>query len=306
MRERRGLVWLGVAIALAVGLVVIQRELRRDPEPYFEDDSLPEGSRADDEERPRADDEARAIEPIETPPRELRREVEEEPSPSPPDGDPEVPLDCEHPFVPSARGEWRRYRWQQSGEERSAELRVESLGVREVEGEREVRWRMTVTDAADASELASERMTTRCTPGREAEEPWFGILERSLGLTLSSARGRWRWPAELARGDRFEGTAIFDTTDAEMRAPDGTGGSRVLRVTRNHVVGEREAVRVPAGRFEAWRVDYEEQHAFGERGERGTGRVWVAPEVGMVRSTAENSQGIVQTIELLSRGRSSR
>lgn len=220
------------------------------------------------------------------------------------EAEPEPPgsaLDCEHPLVPSTPGQWRRYAWRQSTEAEAAVLRIEALRARDVEeGEREITWRVEIT-ASDDAELASAEMTTRCAPGHAAEEPWFGILERSLGLRITGAP-RWRWPARVRAGARFEGVATFDTRGADMRAPEGADGPMNLRVTRQHVVGAREPVEVPAGRWRAWRVDYEEEHAFGERGERGTGTVWVAPLVGMVRNTAENSRGVQQTIELVGFG----
>lgn len=225
-----------------------------------------------------------------------------EPDEAPEEAEEPEAASCEHPFVPSVPGEWRRYAWRQSGESQAAELRIEALSSRELDdGEREITWRVQITASDDHAELAATEMTTRCIPGQRAEEPWFGILERSLGLT-PSGEPRWRWPARLRTGERFEGVASFDTEGAEMQAPEGADGPQVLRVTRRHEVGAREAVEVPAGRFRAWRVEYEERHAFGESGETGTGVVWVAPDLGMVKSTARNSQGISQSIELLSFG----
>lgn len=209
---------------------------------------------------------------------------------------------CEHPFVATRPGQWRRYVWRQTGEQQAAELYIEALRVRDVDrGEREVTWRIELSPADGGAPLAREELTTRCAPGQSAEEPWFGILERSLGL-VPTREARWRWPARLREGDRFSGTASFDASEAEMRVPEGVSGPLVVHVTRSHVVGAREPVEVPAGRWRAWRVGYEEEQTFAERGERGTGTVWVAPEIGMVRSTAENSRGIVQTIELVAHG----
>jgi hypothetical protein len=238
-------------------------------------------------------------------PREAREEgSEEDPSAESEDEAPLVPSGCEHPFVPSAIGEWRRYRWRQSGEERSAVLRIDARRARDIEdGQRAVVWRVRVTASDDASELANEELTTRCTPGRDAEEPWFGILERSLGLELTSAPGRWRLPAELAPGVHIDGTATFDPGESEMRVPEGASGREMLRVARNHVVGEREEVVVPAGRYRAWRIDYEERQTFGQRVRTGPGTLWIAPEVGLVKSRAENSEGVVHTMELTAFGR---
>lgn len=297
MRDKSTL-WIVGGVVVVVALVAINLASRTDPEPEFTAPvSRPAPREAVLQEEPQPEED-REDEPEEAEPEEAESAEAE--------GDPAEAPTCEHPFVPSAPGTWLRYAWQQSGEERGAELRIEALSARELpDGEREITWQVEVTASDDHSELARERMTTRCAPGHDAEEPWFGILERSLSLTLTDDP-RWRWPARLRTGDRFEGTATFDPEGSEMRVPSEVRGPEVLRVTRQHVVGAREDVEVPSGSFRAWRVDYEERHAFGVRGERGTGTIWVAPDVGMVKSRAENSEGVVQTIELVARGERSR
>lgn len=311
MRGKSGLLWVIGGVALVAGLVAINVAMRADDSLELE----PTAPRRAASETPEP-----AIEAPAPPPSAAPREADPgDLDPSPPESSEataaaqtdaivetepgEQAASCEHPFVPSAPGQWRRYVWRQSGEPRAAELRIEAISTREIEGgEREVTWRVQVTSAAGDADLASEETTTRCVPGRAAEEPWFGILERSLGAVPIPDPPRWRWPARLRAEQRFEGTASFDTSRTAMRAPEGAHGPRMLRVTRRHVVGAREPVEVPAGHFSAWRVEYEERHAFGERGETGTGTVWVAPAVGMVKSTAENSHGVTQTIELSSFG----
>lgn len=306
--SRKSLAWIG-ALVLVAGLVGANLALREDPEAELTSvDSRAAGRSA--EER------ARSL-------RQLaigRPDVSVVEQPRPASGtdvaEPEVeaaapaggPTSCENPFVPASLGQFRRYRWQQSDQERTAELYFRALSMREVEGrdgeadEAEVRWRVRVTAEDDDSELAEADMSTRCRPGLDAEEPWFGILERSLGLILTDDAGRWRWPAELRRGLRFGGAAVFDPRESEMRAPDDAVGPQVLRVTRQHVVEGQESIEVPAGRFRAWKITYEERHAFGERGETGSGTLWVAPDVGLVRSQSENSRGVTQTIELVRAG----
>lgn len=310
MRENKGiLMGIGVAVVVAV-LVAVNLAAREDPEPQTTSPRVT--SHANRAERPvdggsPSREEPTSAEPTE--PEPIGSIAEPAEGPADPPGEPgalpaEEAPGCAHPFVPTAVGEWRRYVWRQSDEERSAELRMEAVRSRVLpSGEHEIRWRVSVTASDDASQLAEEHMTSRCAPGADAEEPWFGILERSLGLTLTNDPGRWRWPVNLTAGQRFDGTASFDPTGADMRMPSDVRGPQVLRVTRNHVVGSQESVRVPAGRFQAHRVDYEEQHAFGTRGERGTGTLWVAVDVGLVKSRAENSEGIVQTIELIAMGR---
>lgn len=304
----KSVVWGLVAAVVLVGaLVAMQREPRA-AEPSFQPASraaAPEGAEGPESAESNAEQTEAAqpdvnAEPEARPPLEMADldvpgadEAESEPRRS--------AGDCEHPLLPSTPGEWRRYAWRQSTEAEAAVLRIEALRARDaVQGEREITWRVEIT-ASDDAVLAREEMTTRCAPGQAAEEPWFGILERSLGLQVTG-EPRWRWPARLRMGARFEGVATFDTRGADMRPPEGVDGPVNLRVMRKHVVGAREAVEVPAGRWRAWRVDYEEEHAFGERGERGTGTVWIAPSIGLVQSTAENSRGVRQTIELVAFG----
>jgi hypothetical protein len=284
--SRKSLAWIG-AFVLVAGLVAANLALREDPEAELTTvDGRASGRSA--EERARSlrqlavgraavgdDDQA---EP--TP-----DGVEEEADATPTAG----PSSCDNPFVPASLGQFRRYRWQQSDQERTAELYFRALSMREVAGregegdEAQMRWRIRVTAEDDDSELAEADMSTRCRPGIDAEEPWFGILERSLGLVLTDDAGRWRWPAELRRGLRFGGAAVFDPRESEMRAPDDAVGPQVLTVTRQHVVEGQESIEVPAGRFRAWKIAYEERHAFGERGETG-------------------SRGVTQTIELVRAG----
>jgi hypothetical protein len=304
MRENRGLL-IGVGVAaIAVGLIAVNLASREDPEPSSTAPRTPVAEREPEDDEP--------VRPSTSTPGSRPTTSNERPSepsveaPAEPPSEAESSAACAHPFVPSAIGEWRRYSWRQSDEERTAELRMEAVRARTLDdGQHEITWRVSVTASDDASQLAEARMAARCVPGEQAEEPWFGILERSLGLRLTDEPGRWRWPVSLRTGQRFDGTASFDPTGADMRIPAEVLGPQMLRVTRNHVVGEREPIEVPAGRFRAHRVDYEEQHAFGSRGEHGTGTIWVAPDVGMVMSRAENSQGVVQTIELLALGRRS-
>jgi hypothetical protein len=300
MRDNRGrLLGLGAAAVALLSAVVYFAAEGEDPEPSS---AVRTRGGAGRENTPEAGEGERS--PAVSGTQEGATGDPERPSEDPPEG---TERDCGHPFVPSRVGEWRRYVWRQAGEERAAELRLEATGTRELEdGQRETSWRVSVTASDDASQLAQATMTTRCVPGQDAEEPWFGILERSLDLTLTQDTPRWRWPAELVPGRRFEGTASFDPSGSDMRRPDDVVGPQLLRVTRGHVVGSEESVRVPAGSFRAQRVDYEERHAFGERGEDGTGTLWIAADVGLVKSRAENSQGVAQTIELVAFGRRGR
>lgn len=288
---RKNVAWPLVAV-IAVLLIGVNLYLREDPEPDLGDVepvARPHDTGVVDVPSPEDLDDQMAPDPDgeEGPEGALTEEPDEGADAS-----------CDHPLIPAGRGQWRRYRWSQSDQDREAVLRVRAGAAREVEDEVHVAWRVRVIAADDDSELAEETMITRCVPGETAEEPWFGILERSLGLRLTARSGRWRWPAQLEADQRFEGIATFDPRNAEMRPPEGAAGPAMLRVRRAHRVIRRESVEVPAGRFDAWRVEFEETQQFGEHGETGNGVQWVAPEVGLVKLEAENSQGVSQTIVL--------
>jgi len=284
---RRKLVIAGVIVAVGV-LIAINLSLREDPEPDFGEPALPTPAVMEDEEP-------------ETP--QFRQLVEREAPP--PEPAPEVlveevgePARCDHFLIPEV-GTHLRYRWSQSEPEQSVTMHIRGMRARELaDGEVQVTWLVQV-DGGEGQRQQLRR-ETRCAPGRSAEEPWFGILEEvGLEAPLLGEPARWRWPAEFSRGTRFEGTAVFDASDAFARAPAGEEGQTLLRVTRRHEVDGRERVEVPAGAFQAWRVVYEEEQRIGGTGERGPGTMWVAPGVGLVKLRAENAAGVVMTMELL-------
>jgi len=287
-----------VAIAI-IGLVALNLSLRTDPEPEYETDNaaLPERPYSEvlrGEPAPEDEDEPEA---------ESAPVAEGDPA-DPGDEETDEEVDgCDHPLIPSRSGQWRLYRWQISTEEHVAEMRVRATRTRAlVSGEREVVWVVRATEAGENERLAQMTLSTRCRPGDDSEDPWFGILERAIGHRLTRRTARWRWPATLAAGTSFRGTATLDPSEADAVPPEGVEGPHMLTVTRNHIVDEQVEVEVPAGTFNAWRIAYEERQAYGTHGETGTGTLWVAPDVGLVRSRAENSRGAIQTIELVSIG----
>lgn len=279
-------------VALVVVLIGVNLALREDPEPDFTEPPppLPASSAAEDAVSDRA--QAHADEAFEAPP----AAGAEAPDPAAE----QVEQGCDHPLIPAEPGQWRRYRWTQSGQDQVAVLRLRAGRTRALnDEEREVRWQVRISSEDGQMEPAQTSLVTRCRPGQDSEDPWFGILEvLGLGVRFLDEPGRWRWPAELARGQTFEGVTQFDPRGAHARAPDDVAGPATLQVRRTHVVEGREAIEVPAGRFTAWKVVYEERQSFGDRGETGTGTIWVAADVGMVKSRAENSAGVVQTLEL--------
>ncbi len=285
---------VGALVVVVIGLVALNLSMRHDPEPEYvpSEDPLLErafsevlrGARGETVE----DDEVPAEPPAADPAAEEAGEAV--------DG-------CDHPLVPSRSGQWRLYRWGISTEDHVAEVRIRAERTRALtNGEREVTWMVRATSEEEGERLSQIALVTRCWPGEDAEDPWFGILERAIGHRITRQTPRWRWPAELARGVSFRGTATLDPSEADARPPEGVEGEHMLTVTRTHVVDEPVDVEVPAGTFHAWRVAYEERQAYGTHGETGTGTMWIAADVGMVKTRAENSRGVVQTIELVQMG----
>ena len=287
---------IGGLTALVVVLVVLNLSMRPDPEPAFEParEALPQRA------------EPRRVSPDSGAPAVAVEGVTEDPAADPLEpavAEPAEVEGCDHRFVPARDGQWRRYRWTISTEEHVAEITIRAQRTRSLPGgEREVVWLVRANDAESDERLDRLTLRTRCRPGQDAEEPWFGILEASIRLRLTRATARWRWPAELHPAASFRGTASFDPANADARAPEGVEGTHMLTVTRTHIVGEQTQIEVPAGTFTVWPVAYEETQAFGRPGETGSGTIWVAEDVGLVRSRAENSEGIVQTIELVRQG----
>lgn len=281
---------IGVGLAIVVvGLVALNLSMRPDPEPEYvpSDDPLPTRSYSD-----------------------VLRDGLEEPddemaAPSDPEAEPEAAVEeavdgCDHPLIPARAGQWRLYRWAITTEDYVAEVRIRAHRTRvRSDGEREVTWLVRASRQGEDEAPSQVTLDTRCRPGEDAEDPWFGILERAIGHRFTRRTARWRWPAELATGVSFRGTATLDPSQADARPPEGVEGDHMLTVTRNHIVDELVDVEVPAGTFRAWRVAYEERQAYGTHGETGNGTMWVAPDVGMVKTRAENSRGVVQTIELV-------
>lgn len=288
----------GALVVVVIGLVAANLSMRPDPEPEFQPttDALPERGYSEILRGGDIDEIDPVVVPEEPAPVEAALVEGDEASDEVVDG-------CDHPYVPARAGQWRLYRWAITTEDRVANVRIRAERTRALRsGEREVVWMVRATSEDEGERLSQITLQTRCRPGDDAEDPWFGILERAIGHRITRQTPRWRWPAELARGVSFRGTVTLDPTGADARAPDGVDEPHMLTVTRNHIVNDQVEVEVPAGTFQAWRVAYEERQAYGAHGETGNGTMWVAADVGMVKTRAENSRGVVQTIELIGMG----
>lgn len=280
-------------VVVVVGLVAVNLSLRPDPEPEYVPQRASGGASDDDE-------------PAEPAPWDRREEapVATDEAPEEAEAAGELVDGCDHPLIPADAGQWRTFRWALTEPPQAVEVRIQAMRTRaRPDGQREVVWAIRATSDED-EQLEQVTLRTRCAPGDEAESPWFGFLERSLNYRDTRRTAQWRWPVELAEGTAFRGTVTFDVSEAAARPPDGAeGDDDHLTVSRNYVVAGRESVEVPAGTFDAWRVVFEERQAFRGPRETGNGTLWVAPEVGLVKSRLENSRGQVQTTELTARSR---
>lgn len=138
-------------------------------------------------------------------------------------------------------------------------------------------WLTTIRIAG--SEPLVLRSASRCGP-EGAEVPWSfvnitGLADVDVG---------WRWPVELEVGAEFEGVVTMRMFGREHRA------------RRRHTVGEVERVIVPAGSYEATRVEFVDSADQGEL--RGT--VWVRESIGLIRSEREVRPGERVVLELSS------
>lgn len=189
---------------------------------------------------------------------------------------------CGHPFIPTSVGAWRRYRLHAGGAE-TATLTMRATEVRDVGKELEVSWHLRVDSKLFGT--MRYRSTRRCDPGGAAQEPWFATTAGGFGIELVDQS--WRWPRSLRNGLQFGGTSRLVRAGHGDDEPAG-------RVEREHTVLARERIDVPAGSFEAWRVAVVERSE-GDIGEATWRRtVWVAREVGLVRSVLSTPQGEIR------------
>ena len=196
-----------------------------------------------------------------------------------------VRLDCAHPLVPSAVGALRRYRILGGSPTEPGELSISLEHLRADGAELVSMWRIVVH--AEGREPAGTRIETRCEPGVASEDPWSALVP---ALTSLSVEGRWRWPVVLEPGTTFGGTARL-----RVQSDPQTW----LTIERRHRVEQRETTAVPAGTFDAWRVDVSEETRDAEGAETVRGTLWVAEGVGLVRSVtgAGRDQQVMELAE---------
>ncbi len=112
----------------------------------------------------------------------------------------------------------------------------------------------------------TSRVVRRC-DSSGAQEPWFGY---DAGM-FRFREQTWRWPHELSAGAVFEGSVLAAMSTIE------------IDLFRSYHVREREHVRVPAGEFDAWRVESADTTVTNPT-PVAAGTYWVAEGIGLVRT----------------------
>jgi hypothetical protein len=236
--------------------------------------------------------------------------AEPEEAPAPPQApaavvEPEAPpaAHCDHPFIPTEVGTWRRYTWRLEGSDfdGTGQLVLEAQASREIgNGRLEVPWRVGVV--AGDGEPRTATLTMWCEPGGESEEPWFGTTDIVSGRRMIRGARRWHWPVELSVGTHIDGELTFRPSPSESEQLGPEYARELERASRRHEVVARERITVPAGELDVWRVDYTEERALGQHVRRGRGTLWIAEEIGLVKSRAETALGAIETMELAEYG----
>jgi len=170
-----------------------------------------------------------------------------------------------HPFFGMSVGASRTYAMDVSGQ--MGELTADLVNVVRAGRARTATWAFSF--GLTGANPVTSRVERRC--DREgAEEPWFGY---GIDTALQLDRQTWRWPDALRIGLEFAGTV-----DAVI------GSMRVTARPEHRVIG-REPVSVPAGLFEAWRVETTDTPDVG--GEPHHSTWWVVEHLGLVKSVQE-------------------
>lgn len=186
---------------------------------------------------------------------------------------------CDHPFVPTAAGAWRRYQVQRSGTtplgQREVEYRIERAAAEA--GAWRTQWRVTVMpSSAGAKDGRSIVLQRSCSLGGAAEDPWSGEVVVDVDKTSGSL---WRWPRKLEPGLTFGGRL-----DVVPRFAGRPGVPELMAIEQHHTVEAEQAIAVPAGEFQTWRVRFDGIHDLGARKAAVSGRLWIARDVGLVES----------------------
>jgi len=197
---------------------------------------------------------------------------------------------CPHPFVPTEPGLWWRFIRSSDAGELAVELHVDTV---EPAG---AAVRVDWTARLDGRAVSFSR---RCTPGVDAEDPWFGYAPVGPG-TAAVSPTTWRFPWELEDGAVFAGS-----TTMTVSVPLAGVGEVAATTHRRFRVTGREQVETEAGAFDAVRVDFEGSSTSGSLLAQGSGSLWLAAGVGLVRSEERQGDHVVEQ-RLLAFGRGDR
>ena len=192
---------------------------------------------------------------------------------------------CHHPLLPPA-GTTLRYRLLAGADRFDYQLDVGATTEPEEEVDPSPIINLRVSMLRGAQVLISQAFTVSCDE-RGIGDPWLAWPERASGLDLQGAG--WAWPRDLEIGD---------LTGLVVLARPGQDPIETIR--RVHHIGPTEDVAVPAGRFSARRVDYEESRTVGDERGADDGTMWLAYGVGLVRATSEPHPGRASELVLTS------
>lgn len=194
---------------------------------------------------------------------------------------------CDHPYLPTGRTWTARFLVTREGRGGTAAGPASATSAWTLE-----RW--TQVDGALELELRIDfegrtlgNLRRRCNEAGVGD-PWFGFLPGIDGIV--QGEDIWQIPRELRPGDAFGGETTLTTRVGRDRGPTTT-------IRRDFLVGEPELVGVPAGRYTTIRIDVAELATSGERVTRRSGAIWLALDVGLVKSRMEGRSG-GRTVEL--------
>jgi len=186
---------------------------------------------------------------------------------------------CEHPFLPSASSWIATFDTSftvEGTEPMTAETKWVLEGAQPVEGA----VMLTFDVRVDGRSLG--RLRRRCAEDRLAD-PWGGFIPTASGIAHGD--DVWSYPSDLSEGDHFGGTTEVSGALYANRS------SLTATIASEHTAGPVESVTVPAGQFDAIRINVQETTTIDGSPETRTGTVWVAPGTGMVRSTMTGAEG---------------
>lgn len=192
--------------------------------------------------------------------------------------------DCEHPLLPRRVGTQLTYRVRV--EDGSGTEAIQRIRLREVAPEGTgwtLRWDLAL-----------------------GEEPWGELEERNALSTMETSCwragaqphwllfpahevNRWTWPAEMAPGVEFSGQLSFEMSHGIQ-----------IEMERAHRVGPTEAIEVAGRNWDATRVSFTGRGGpVGSEPEEQHGTLWVAQEVGLVRSETHGDASPTRVMELI-------